>query len=276
MSEELIQQLQNKLAREQKARAQAESLLEEKSLELYARNQELSAKAEALEKSNAELEQFAYVVSHDLQAPLRNIMSFTKLLERELGEDLGETPAEYMAFISDAVLQMKALIEDILALSRVSNRGEAFTACDLQNVMQEAINRQQESIRETQGQVNYNNLPTITADKTQMVQLFQNLIGNALKFKHPDRDPVIDITAEVQQETLTLRCKDNGIGIAEEHHERVFGVFTRLHTDDDVAGTGIGLSICKKIVDRHQGQIQVQSQLGEGTSFVITLPIGDQ
>ena len=271
MSEEL-QQLRNKLEREQKARAQAEQLLEQKSLELYQRNLELSNKADALAKSNADLEQFAYVVSHDLQAPLRNIMSFTKLLERELGEDLSESSVEYMAFIADGVRQMKALIEDILALSRVSNRGDPFENCSLEDIVHEAISRHESDIRENSASVEVGSLPQVNADRAQLVQLLQNLIGNAIKFRAAERQPTIHISATDEEGRVTVRVQDNGRGIAEEHRGEIFGVFKRLQSQEQIEGSGIGLSICKKIIERHSGEIHVESIVGEGSTFVFTLP----
>lgn len=270
--ENLKRDLEMALEKEQEARQQAESLLDNKHSELSSRNRELSEKADELARSNADLQQFAYVVSHDLQAPLRNIISFTKLLQRELGDDLSESASEYMEFISEAVRQMTALIEDILQLSRVSNKGNPFEDCELQRVVSEAVSRHQELIRETGASVEFADPQTVHGDATQLTQLFQNLIGNAIKFRDEQRAPAIRISSSETDGRVEIRVADNGIGIPEEHHSRIFGVFTRLHTRDQIAGTGIGLSIVRKIVERHDGEIHVESKVGEGSTFIFTLP----
>jgi signal transduction histidine kinase len=246
------------------ARKQAEAAL-------HKANDELTHKAQQLSRSNAELEQFAYVASHDLQEPLRMITSYTQLILRRYGDRFDGDAREFMDFIVDGATRMKQLIEDLLAYSRVGTHGKEFRPTESKAALQKALANLRAAIESTAGTVTYDPLPTVNADEFQLVQLFQNLIGNALKFKGA-QTPRIHISAEDQAEAWTFAVKDNGIGIDAEYFDRIFMVFQRLHNRTDYPGTGIGLAICKKVVDRHGGRIWIESQAGLGSTFRFTVP----
>jgi len=236
-----------------------------------------------LTRSNQDLEQFAYSASHDLQEPLRKVMAFGSLLEKEYGANLEGDGHLYLASIGKATLRMQTLINDLLSYSRVTTRGKTFVAVNLNAVVGEVLSDLEVRIGETNAQVNVGDLPEIQADPTQMRQLVQNLIGNALKFHKPDEHPVITVSAEAVADaagqasgspaTCRLQIKDNGIGFDEKYLERIFGVFQRLHGRDEYGGSGIGLAVCRKIVERHGGTITATSQPGEGATFTVILPL---
>lgn len=232
--------------------------------------------ARELEERNTELEQFAYVASHDLQEPLRMISSFLQLLERRYGDQLDATAEEYIRFAVDGAKRMQGLIHDLLAYSRVGTRGKAFQRLDLDDVVAEVLADLQQAIDENDARVTVEDLPELYADPTQMRQLFQNLIANALKFRG-EATPEIRLSAERDRENgralWRVAVRDNGIGIAPEHAERIFQIFQRLHTREEYEGTGIGLAICRKIVERHGGKIWVESQPGQGATFFFTIPV---
>ncbi len=229
-----------------------------------------------LQRSNKELEEFAYVSSHDLQEPLRKIQAFGDLLVEEYGDKLGDG-YEYLSRIQGSAQRMSALIEDLLTFSRVTTKPSVPKQVDLNEVVQTAISDLQGRIEKENGTVNVEpGLPTVLADETHMRQLFQNLISNGLKFHPADRPPVVTVSAKKTDEGNTIVVADNGIGIEERHKERIFAVFQRLNTKQAFEGTGIGLAVCKKIVDRYGGTISIESQLGIGTSFNITLPIEEE
>jgi PAS domain S-box-containing protein len=246
------------------ARKQAEAALQEA-------NDQLTVKAEQLSRSNAELEQFAYVASHDLQEPLRMIASYTQLILRRYGDRFDGDAREFMDFIVDGATRMKQLIEDLLAYSRVGTHGKAFRPTDSGAAVQKALANLRAAIESSTGTVTYDPLPTINADEFQLVQLFQNLIGNALKFKGAET-PRVHISVNEQADTWTFGVKDNGIGIDGEYFDRIFMVFQRLHSRTDYPGTGIGLAICKKVVDRHGGRLWIESGVGSGSTFWFTVP----
>ena len=258
--------LERKLARERGAREESERLLEAKSLELYSRNQ-------ALGRSNAELEQFAYMASHDLQAPLRSISSFSQLLQRSEAERLSEEGQEFLELIGESVVQMRTLIQDLLAFSRLQREEIPFEPVDLNAVMAEVQSRFRAELDECGGQVVADALPIVAGHSGQLTQLFQNLVGNGLKFRRDGVPPRVELTGTIAKSAATIRVADNGIGIAPEHQARVFEMFKRLHTQDEYEGTGIGLALCRKIMDRHNGDIRVESELGVGTTFVLSLPL---
>jgi light-regulated signal transduction histidine kinase (bacteriophytochrome) len=234
-------------------------------------NVELGRQAEDLARSNAELQQFAYVASHDLQEPLRMISSYTQLIVKRYGGKLDDDAKEFMDFIVDGAARMKRLIEDLLAYSRVGTRGHEFEATSCEDSLRKALINLRGSIEGSGAIVTYGPLPVLEADGSQLVQLFQNLIGNAIKFKADDI-PRIHVSAEDAGEAWEIRVKDNGIGIDPQYFERIFVLFQRLHGKAEYPGTGIGLAICKKIVDRHGGDIRVESEPGRGSTFCCTLP----
>ena len=232
----------------------------------------LRAAYDELARSNAELQQFAYVASHDLQEPLRMIGSYTQLLERRYGEKLDADAREFMDFIVDGATRMNQLIEDLLAFSRVGTRGKELRPVQAQSALDRALINLRAAIESSDAQITHDALPEVTADDSQLTQLFQNLIGNAIKFKNKDEPVRIHVGVHDAGEEWRFSVSDNGIGIEPQYFERIFMVFQRLHTRDEYAGTGIGLAICKKVVDRHHGRIWVESVYGKGSTFVFTLP----
>jgi PAS domain S-box-containing protein len=242
--------------------------------ELRAAHDELEKKARELERSNEELQQFAYVASHDLQEPLRMISSYTQLLERRYGPKLDKDAKEFMAFIVDGAARMKQLIEDLLAYSRVGTRGRELKQVDGEAALFKAIANLRGAVEACRARITHDPLPTLRADETQLVQLLQNLIGNALKFRGAGA-PQVHVRAEETDDAWLFRVTDNGIGIEPQYYERIFLMFQRLHGKAEYPGTGIGLTICKKIVDRHGGRIWVDSQPGNGATFLFTLPKHD-
>lgn len=233
-----------------------------------------------LEASNRELQDFAYVASHDLQEPLRKIQAFGDRLKSKFADTLGETGQDYLKRMGDAANRMQTLITDLLSFSRVTTQAKPFTPVDLNEVALGVLSDLEVRIEQTNGRVEIADLPTIDADALQMRQLFQNLIGNALKFRKPDAAPVICVTAAVRNGStpprLELVVADNGIGFDQKYADKIFVIFQRLHGRGEYEGTGIGLAICKKIVERHGGLIQASSVAGQGATFAITLPVKHQ
>jgi len=227
---------------------------------------------EELECSNKELEQFAYVASHDLQEPLRMITSYTKLLERRYKDKLDENANDFIAYAVDGATRMQGLINSLLAFSRVSTRGKEFGPTDCCLVLNQAIANLKMFIEENSASIKYDPLPTVMGDGSQLVLLFQNLIGNAIKFRG-ENTPQVHISAQRNEEEWVFCVSDNGIGIDPEYFNRIFVIFQRLHGKDTYPGFGIGLSISKKIVERHHGRIWVESEGGKGTRFYFTIPI---
>ncbi|NUQ00285.1 MAG: hypothetical protein HUU35_10565 [Armatimonadetes bacterium] len=231
----------------------------------------LTRQARELARSNADLEQFAYVASHDLQEPLRMVASYLQLLERRYRPQLDRDAVEFIDYAVDGANRMRALINDLLAYSRVGTRGKPFEPCDMNAVLARALANLEVAIQEHHASVTAGELPTVPGDRTQLTQLFQNLIANAVKFRS-EEPPRIEVSAERDESGWRFAVRDNGIGIAPEHASRVFLVFQRLHTRSEYEGTGIGLAICKKIVERHGGRIWVDSIPGKGSVFMFTLP----
>ena len=228
--------------------------------------------AEELRRSNAELEQFAYVASHDLQEPLRMITSYIQLVEQRFTGQLDTDAREFIGFAVDGAARMKSLINDLLTYSRVQRAKIEFAPVSMESVLNQVKNNLRVTISECSAEITNGPLPEITANEGQMIQLIQNLIGNALKFRR-EMPPKIHISAVRDKTEWTFAIRDNGIGIDEEYKDRIFVIFQRLHGRDQHPGTGIGLAVCKKIVERHNGRIWVESKLGEGATFYFALPI---
>jgi two-component system, chemotaxis family, sensor kinase Cph1 len=235
--------------------------------------EELAIMAINLERSNAELKQFAYVASHDLQEPLNQVTSYVRLLESRYGEKLDRDAHEFIGFAVEGVNLMQTLIDDVLAYSQVQNNGVELQLIDGEAALERALNHLRGQIEETGAIVKSDPLPTILADSTQLSQLFQNLIGNAIKFRTPNTVPEIYVCATKQEKDWLFSVSAKGIGIDPQFVDRIFAIFQRLHTRDEYPGTGMGLTICKKIVEYHRGKIWVESKLGEYATFLFTMPI---
>jgi PAS domain S-box-containing protein len=227
--------------------------------------------AEELKRSNRDLEQFAYVASHDLQEPLRAVGGYVKLLERRFPETLDAKAREFVGGAVDGALRMERLISDLLTFSRVGTHGGSFVPTDLNAVLQQTLANLCASIQSADAVITHDGLPTLKVDGTQMMQLFQNLLSNALKFRSPS-PPRIHVAVQKQDRRWVFSVRDNGIGIDPRYFERIFHVFQRLHTRRQYPGTGIGLAICKKIVERHGGELWVESEPGEGATFYFSIP----
>jgi light-regulated signal transduction histidine kinase (bacteriophytochrome) len=252
----------------------------------------LAQKAAELARSNAELEQFAFVASHDLQEPLRKIQAFGDRLKAKCDAVNLQDGRDYLDRMQNAAARMQTLIYDLLTFSRVISRNEPFVPVDLKRVTQEVISDLEVRIEKSGAKIELGDLPTIEADAPQMRQLLLNLIGNALKFHAPGKSPVVQVSArmisaaagakgsaggEVTGHAAGTTCceltvKDNGIGFDEKYLDRIFAVFQRLHGRQEYEGTGIGLAVCRRIVDRHGGRITAHSKPGEGATFIVTLP----
>lgn len=228
-----------------------------------------------LERSNQELQQFAYVASHDLQEPLRMVSSFLQLLDRRYGEQLDKDAKDFIFYAVDGAKRMQALINDLLEFSRVGTRGKSFAETDLNEVLQQAKKNLKIAIKENKATIVCDQLPSVYGDGTQLTQVFQNLIGNAIKF-HGEDVPRIFVTAERKNGAYEIAVKDNGIGIDPRYHEKIFLIFQRLHNREDYPGTGIGLAICKRIVERHGGTIWVESNVDQGSAFHFSIPVKEK
>jgi PAS domain S-box-containing protein len=229
-----------------------------------------------LERSNRDLEQFAYIASHDLQEPLRMVASYTQLLADRYGEKLDQDAREFIGYAVDGATRMKRLIEDLLAYSRVTTKARPAAIVDTSNAFSLALRNLQAVILEADAEVTCGDLPPVQlADAGQITQLFQNLVGNAIKFRTPGLPPRVHIDASRDPQNpgeWLFRVTDNGIGIAPKFFDRVFMIFQRLHTRQEYPGTGIGLALCQRIVERHGGRIWIESELGKGSTFLFTLP----
>jgi PAS domain S-box-containing protein len=238
--------------------------------QLYTQVQELVSN---LKRSNAELEQFAYIASHDLQEPLRMVSSYMQLIAKRYQGKLDSDADEFIAYAVDGAGRMKSMINDLLTFSRLGTRGKPFQPVDTEAVLNAALENLKLAVEDSHAAVTHDPLPSVLADESQVAQLFQNLIGNALKF-HGDEPPRIHVSARKTPQFWEFSVRDNGIGIDPQFFERVFLIFQRLSTRAEHAGSGIGLAICKKIVERHGGRIWIESKPGEGTTFFFTLPAG--
>jgi signal transduction histidine kinase len=225
-----------------------------------------------LQRSNTDLQQFAYVASHDLFEPLRMVTSYLQLLCDRYEDKLDQEAHEFIGFALDGAQRMQALIKDLLAYARVDTRGRSFEAVNCEHTFVAAMSNLKIAIDEANAVITHDALPTVQGDSVQLTQLFQNLIGNAIKF-HGSEAPRIHVGAQRTGDEWTFSVRDNGIGIDPKNFERIFAIFQRLHTRHEYSGTGIGLAICKKIVERHGGRIWLESELGKGSTFWFTLPV---
>ncbi|MCU1642392.1 MAG: histidine kinase [Nocardia sp.] len=236
---------------------------------------DLDAQAMELRRSNAELEQFAYVASHDLQEPLRKVASFCQLLEKRYGDQLDERATQYIEFAVDGAKRMQVLINDLLTFSRVGRVSDHITRVEIDQTVDKAIANLASALEDTDVEVRRpDRLPEIVGDPTLLIMLWQNLVANAVKFRDPDRPPVVQIECEPEPGEVPgwrFSIADNGIGIASEFSDKVFVIFQRLHSRDEYSGTGIGLALCKKIVEFHGGQIWIDQEYTGGTRIVFTL-----
>ncbi|WP_193581923.1 sensor histidine kinase [Streptomyces mobaraensis] len=232
----------------------------------------LDEQAAELRRSNAELEQFAYVASHDLQEPLRKVASFCQLLQRRYGDGLDERAHQYIGFAVDGANRMQVLINDLLAFSRVGRVHNDHDTVDLEAVLEATLDTLSVPVEESGAEITHDPLPTVVGDRTQLGMLWQNLVSNAVKFRAPDRRPAVHVSAERDGDVWRFAVTDNGIGIGPEYTEKVFALFQRLHTREAYPGTGIGLAMCRKIVEFHGGTIAVDPEHEGGARVVFTLP----
>jgi light-regulated signal transduction histidine kinase (bacteriophytochrome) len=228
-----------------------------------------------VEKSNERLQQFAYAVSHDLQEPLRMVTSYLELLERRYEAELDDDGEEFIEFAVDGAERMRAMIDGLLEYSRVESRGDPFESVDLNVVLKEACFDLQVVLDDHDGELVIESLPTVSGDRSQLRQLFQNLLQNAIKYSGGE-PPAVHIGTERSDDEWIVAVSDEGIGIDPEDQERVFDVFDRLHSREEFEGTGIGLALCKRIAERHGGGIDVESEPGEGSTFFVRLPVAEQ
>jgi PAS domain S-box-containing protein len=259
------------ITEQKKAEDQMKALNATLELRVSQRTALMEEKTEELAKSNADLERFAYVASHDLQEPLRMVASYVQLLARRYKGKLGTDADEFIGYAVDGVTRMKALINDLLDYSRIGRQQLDPKPTDSDYVVQQILAMMKLSIQDARATITRDSLPIISCDPIQLGQLFQNLIGNALKF-HGNKPPKIRIAAREQDNFVIFSVADNGIGIDPQHGERIFDIFQRLHSVDKYPGTGIGLAVCKKIVERHFGRIWVESEPGKGTTFFFSMP----
>jgi PAS domain S-box-containing protein len=264
-------QLEQEVQERTRALTQTNAALQTEIFERMQIERQLGQLADTLRQSNQELEQFAYVASHDLQEPLRAVANYTQLLARKYSGNLDEKADKYIGYIVDGATRMQQLINDLLTYSRVGRQTLNLQEVDTNIVCKRALDGLRMAIAENNAVVTHDPLPTIVADAAQITQLFQNLLSNAIKYRD-ESDPQIHISANHTEAEWTFSVKDNGIGIDPQYAERIFVIFQRLHTRRDYSGTGIGLAICKKIVELHKGQIWVESESGKGSTFYFTIP----
>jgi light-regulated signal transduction histidine kinase (bacteriophytochrome) len=232
---------------------------------------ELHRRTQELARSNADLEQFAYIASHDLQEPLRAVAGYTQLLARRYQDRLDGDARRFIERTTAAVTRMQALIRDLLAYSRVGMRGEAFGPTDAAAILRDVLDDLQTAIVETEAIITHDPLPVVTGDSSQLRQLLQNLVANAIKFRG-EQPPRVHIGVRAEDGAWLFSVRDNGIGLEPEYADRIFVIFQRLHSRRTYPGTGVGLAICKRIVERHGGRIWVESQLGRGSTVYFSMP----
>lgn len=245
--------------------------LEHSNKKILALNKQQKAQNVHLKVLNNELQSFTYVASHDLQEPLRTVSSFLDLIKIKYSEKLDKAGLEFIDFAIDGSTRMKQLISDLLEFSRIETKGEAFVQIDLNKVYNDVIEDLHAAIKESKITISTDKLPTVSADGFQMKQLFQNLITNAIKFRR-DSEPRLDVTVKKEDNKYIISFADNGIGIQKDYYNKIFVIFQRLHTREEYEGTGIGLAVCKKILQRHNGEIWLESEFGQGTTFSCSIP----
>jgi signal transduction histidine kinase len=262
------------LRKEVTIRRRAEAQLQALNVTL---EQRVAQRTSALERSNQDLEQFASMASHDLQEPLRMVGSYVQVLERRYKGKIDAEADKYIKYAVDGALRMQRMINGLLAYSRVTTRGDAFEDVSCEEALKGSLLNLKGAINESTAKVSHDALPSVSGDRIQLEQLFQNLIGNAIKYRS-EAPPLIHVSAEKNDSEWTFSVKDNGIGIDPAYHERIFEIFERLHDEKEYPGTGIGLAVCKRIVERHGGRIWVDSQLGQGSTFRFAIPMkrGDE
>jgi light-regulated signal transduction histidine kinase (bacteriophytochrome) len=265
-SEQAHTQLENQATVLQSSHDQLELRVGERTKELAAANQ-------ILEQSNLELKQFAYVASHDLQSPLRSISGFVQLLKSEYDGKLDKQADDWIRRTVEASGQMQTMIRDVLAYSTVDSRSRPFAPAAFLDVFNDAAALLESSIHDGGGQVSCGELPVVMGDRSQLVQLMQNLISNGLKY-HGDQAPSVHVSAESDGNEWTFSVRDNGIGIDPKYYDRIFEIFKRLHDQTEYPGTGIGLAVCRRVVTRHGGRIWLESEAGHGSVFHFTIPEG--
>ena len=266
---EQLQQTNQELA---ESKADLEIKVRDRTRELELVNRQLLKLNQELTCSNQELEQFAYIVSHDLREPLRMVTSFTQLLKQKYAGHLDAEADKIIGFAVDGAIRMEELINDLLTYSQVGNSGKTLELVDTEVVLDQALSNLHLALQETNAQIIREPLPAVVGDTTQLIQLWQNLIANAIKYRTAE-SPRIEIGATAELDQYLFWVKDNGIGINPQYSDRIFQIFQRLHTRQEYPGTGTGLAICHKIVERHGGKIWVESELGQGATFYFTLPV---
>ena len=234
--------------------------------------EDLQNTMDELKQSNKELEQFAYITSHDLREPLRMITSFLQLLERRYKDQLDQDANEFIDFAVDGAKRLDAMTNDLLQYSKITNEKRENIPIDFEHVLEHALANLKVQIEESNAIITHDPLPTIKGDEQLKIHLFQNIIGNAIKYRSKE-NPKIHISAIKEESKYLFSIKDNGIGMPREHLERIFTIFKRLHTHEEYEGTGIGLAIAQKIVHQQGGQIWAESELGKGTTFYFTIPV---
>ena len=252
------------------ANVELENRVKRRTAELETANKELQITSEELKRSNRELSQYAYVASHDLQEPLRTITNYVGLLEEKYAGQTDQETQTFIKFVVKSANTMKNLINHLLDFSRIG-RNVTFTSLNTDKLLKEVIEEMEGTITDSKGKITYPLLPVINANAIEIKQLFQNLISNGLKFRKKDESPVVDISVEEYPNEWLFAFKDNGIGMDEKNHEKIFIIFQRLHSVSQYPGTGIGLATCKKIVSLHNGRLWVESKLGEGSTFYFTI-----
>jgi light-regulated signal transduction histidine kinase (bacteriophytochrome) len=225
-----------------------------------------------LRRANHDLEQFAYSASHDLQEPLRSIKIYGELLAKRYGNKLDGQAFEFLEYLKAGASRMEMLIRDLLAYTQVTKLDSPAVATDANEALEASLANLSGAIAESGAKVTHDPLPLVPLHSTHLRQLFQNLIGNAIKYRHPERLPEVHVTSERQNGSWVISVRDNGIGIERSYREQIFGLFKRLHTNDEYSGTGIGLAICQRIVERYHGRIWVESEPGQGSKFIFTVP----
>lgn len=249
--------------------------LEEMNIALKGNELKLKDAIDELKRSNKELQSFAYITSHDLQEPLRTIASFTQLLERRYKGKLDENADEFMDYIVDAAKRMKDMIQGLLEYSRVDRMESEFVEADMNEIVENVLSNLHSVIDESSADITYDDLPVVHCGPNQMIAVFQNLIGNAIKFKKPQFPPRVHISSQLdlKKKEWVFSVEDNGIGMDPKYSNKIFGVFRQLHTREEYKGTGIGLSIVKRIIESNGGRIWFKSELGTGSTFYFTLPV---